>query len=128
MPRSKPRGPLLPGAHKLRAFLDSLGTNVPDWCADVGLDRFKVQRVMNGRTQRVDVEFAGEIRDATMQSGRPVVDYQDWRRPKEAEAAAPVAKAKARPRRTSRRSKDDGPKSSRSPSLARTPKAPRKAA
>ena len=78
MARSQPRGPLLPGAIKLRALLDSEGIAVPAFCEQNRLDRFKVQRALNGTARRVDVEFARAIELATMRKGKPVVAWQDW--------------------------------------------------
>ena len=78
MARSTPRGPLLPGAIKLRALLDAENLSAPAFCELYGLDRFKVQRALNGTARRVDVEFAGAIETATTRNGKPIVTWRDW--------------------------------------------------
>jgi hypothetical protein len=78
MARSKPQGPLLAGARKLRDLLDVERTSVPDFCEANDLDRYKVQRLLNGTQRRCDVDFAAAIEDATIRRGRPVVAWFDW--------------------------------------------------
>jgi hypothetical protein len=53
------------GGRKLIAHIRSLGMTVPDWCDAKGLDRFKVQKVINGQIQRVDCDFAQRAIEAT---------------------------------------------------------------
>lgn len=77
MPRARPLGPLL-GARKLRAFLTEEKTSVPAFCVRNGLDRFKVQRVLNGHQRKVDVDFAFVVEQATMRNGVSVVRWFDW--------------------------------------------------
>lgn len=53
------------GARDLREWLDGHGISVPVFCDANGLDRVEVQRCMNGERQRIPVNFAKDIFDAT---------------------------------------------------------------
>lgn len=57
--------PPLPGAEPLRAHIDSLDLSVTEWCEKHDLDRFMVQKLLNGKLQRVSVEIAFDIEAAT---------------------------------------------------------------
>jgi len=53
------------GAKDLRVWLDKHGVSVPTFCEQHDLDRIEVQRCMNGERQRIAVNFAKAIEDAT---------------------------------------------------------------
>jgi hypothetical protein len=54
------------GGRDLRRYLTEFGLSVPDFCQKHGLDRIRVQRVLNGeRYKRISVEFAHSIERAT---------------------------------------------------------------
>lgn len=54
------------GGRDLRAYVNSIGQSVPDFCEENGLDRIQVQLVMNGvRWRRITVDFAQAIERAT---------------------------------------------------------------
>jgi hypothetical protein len=57
--------PPLPGAAPLRKFILASGLTLPDWCEKKKLDRFTVQKILNGQLQRCSVEVAFRIEDAT---------------------------------------------------------------
>lgn len=67
-------GDPLPGAEPLRAYIDRLDKSVPEWCEDNGLDRFTIQRLLNGELQRVSVELAFDIEQATSEE----VEWSLW--------------------------------------------------
>jgi hypothetical protein len=64
----------LPGASCLRRCVDLAGLSIPDWCEVHGLDRFAIQKLLNGRLQRVSVELAFDIEEAT----EGVVEAKLW--------------------------------------------------
>jgi hypothetical protein len=57
--------PPLPGASELRLHIDRQELAVPAWCEKHKLDRFSIQKLLNGKLQRVSVELAFAIQDAT---------------------------------------------------------------
>lgn len=53
------------GARDLRAWLDEQGIGIPKFCEMHGFDRIDVQRIMKGERQRISVNFAFDVEDAT---------------------------------------------------------------
>lgn len=53
------------GAEDLRAWLDARGLSITRFCDEHDLDRIEVQRHLRGLRDRVSVDFAVSIRDAT---------------------------------------------------------------
>lgn len=79
---------LTDGARALRAYLTANNLSVSAFCAQNGLDRIQVLRVLNGeRWKRITVDFAHAIEDAT----GGAVGWAKWRsstgRPVPAKAA-----------------------------------------
>ncbi len=61
-------------ASKLLHHIRELGTSIPKWCEEKGLDRLKVQKAINGQIVRVDAGFAFAIEKAT----GGAVPAKDW--------------------------------------------------
>lgn len=55
----------LPGAQPLRDHITALDMSVPDWCELHDIDRFAVQKLLNGKIQRVSVELAFDLEEAS---------------------------------------------------------------
>jgi len=53
------------GARDLRVWLDGQGIGIPKFCEQHGFDRVDVQRIMKGERQRISVNFAFDVEDAT---------------------------------------------------------------
>lgn len=64
-PPDEKKGPPLPGAEPLKAYIQSLDKSVTEWCETEELDRFVVQKLLTGKLQRVSVEIAFDIEAAT---------------------------------------------------------------
>lgn len=62
------------GADDLRAWLEVKGLSITRFCESNGLDRIEVQRHLRGLRDRVSVDFAVSIRDAT----RGAVKVERW--------------------------------------------------
>jgi hypothetical protein len=57
--------PPLPGAAPLKEHIGKLDVSLPDWCEMHGIDRFAIQKIFKGTLQRVSVELAFDIEEAT---------------------------------------------------------------
>lgn len=55
----------LPGAEPLRSHIHGLDMSVSDWCEKHEIDRFSVQKLLNGKLQRVSVELAFDLEEAS---------------------------------------------------------------
>ena len=65
-PKDAPQRRITNGARELRAYLDRIGMNVPDWSEKHGFGRVRIQRLLTGeRWQRISVDFAFAIERAT---------------------------------------------------------------
>lgn len=53
------------GAEDLRAYLDARSLSITRFCDEHELDRIEVQRHLRGLRDRVSVDFAVSVRDAT---------------------------------------------------------------
>lgn len=59
------KGPLTKGGARLRAYLDRNGLTVPEFCDRHGVDRFRLQKAMNGKARKVYVDLALGVERAT---------------------------------------------------------------
>ena len=64
------------GANDLRAWLEARGLSITRFCEEHELDRIEVQRHLRGLRDRVSVDFAVSVRDAT--KGRDEVKVERW--------------------------------------------------
>jgi plasmid maintenance system antidote protein VapI len=54
------------GGRALQAWLRSQGKSIQSWCTELGLDRVRIQRLINGeRSKRVTVDLAFQVQLAT---------------------------------------------------------------
>lgn len=67
------------GALDLRAWLEARGLSITRFCEENDLDRIEVQRHLRGLRDRVSVDFAVDIRDAT----KGAVKVDRWAHSKE---------------------------------------------
>jgi hypothetical protein len=63
-----------PACEVLLAYIRRRYGSIPAFCEANDLDRIKVQRAINGDIQRIDVEFAVAVEDATDGEVKPA----DW--------------------------------------------------
>lgn len=73
----KKRHPLPEGVSLFLAHLAELGVSQTAFCDEKGIDRITVQRIVNGERQRITVDFAMKMRDAT--GGK--VPVETWESP-----------------------------------------------
>lgn len=70
------------GGRELRALIDRLKVSVPDWCEEHGLDRIRVQKLLNGSLyKRVSVDLAFAVERVTKGRVKAVAFLSSTARP-----------------------------------------------
>lgn len=87
--RSTPKAPLTRAARVLKRLLKQSGQSVPDFCDAHDLNRFAVQRALNGDQKSFSVDFAYDLQRAT----NGLVKWRWWRRSTVKPLNVSVAKA-----------------------------------
>lgn len=94
------KAPPLPGADALRQHIRDTGKSIPEWCEAHGIERISLQRLLKGERQRVSVELAFDLEEATggaieAKLWVPVRDVREAQRERRsAEARARARKAR----------------------------------